>query len=84
TIRAQKTELTAQLTAVGHRIVHGSEKYTSSVVIDESDIQGIKDAASFAPLHNQDQLIGIEGALKSFPQLKVKNIAVFDTEFHQT
>ena len=78
TILAQKPELSAQLTAIGHRIVHGGEKYTSSVVIDESVIQGIKDAASFAPL------LGIEEALKSFPQLKDKNVAVFDTAFHQT
>ena len=80
TILAQKPELSAQLTAIGHRIVHGGEKYTSSVVIDESVIQGIKDAASFAPLHNPAHLIGIEEALKSFPQLKDKNVAVFDTE----
>ncbi|MDI4745893.1 hypothetical protein MJL33_29660, partial [Salmonella enterica subsp. enterica serovar Kentucky] len=42
---------------IGHRIVHGGEKYTSSVVIDESVIQGIKDSASFAPLHNPAHLI---------------------------
>lgn len=53
-------------------------------MIDESVIQGIKDAASFAPLHNPAHLIGIEEALKSFPQLKDKNVAVFDTAFHQT
>ena len=74
----------SEVNAVGHRIVHGGEKYTSSVVIDESVIQGIKDAASFAPLHNPAHLIGIEEALKSFPQLKDKNVAVFDTAFHQT
>ena len=74
----------AEVNAIGHRIVHGGEKYTSSVVIDESVIQGIKDAASFAPLHNPAHLIGIEEALKSFPQLKDKNVAVFDTAFHQT
>ena len=84
TILAQKPELSAQLTAIGHRIVHGGEKYTSSVVIDESVIQGIKDAASFAPLHNPAHLIGIAEALKSFPHLKDKNVAVFDTAFHQT
>lgn len=84
TILAQKPELSAQLTAIGHRIVHGGEKYTSSVVIDESVIQGIKDSASFAPLHNPAHLIGIAEALKSFPQLKDKNVAVFDTAFHQT
>lgn len=59
TILAQKPELSAQLTAIGHRIVHGGEKYTSSVVIDDSVIQGIKDSASFAPLHNPAHLIGI-------------------------
>ena len=84
TILAQKPELSAQLTAIGHRIVHGGEKYTSSVVIDDSVIQGIKDSASFAPLHNPAHLIGIAEALKSFPHLKDKNVAVFDTAFHQT
>ena len=84
TILAQKPELSAQLTAIGHRIVHGGEKYTSSVVIDESVIQGIKDAASFAPLHNPAHLIGIRAALKVFPDLAEKNVAVFDTAFHQT
>ena len=84
TILAQKPELSAQLTAIGHRIVHGGEKYTSSVVIDDSVIQGIKDSASFAPLHNPAHLIGIAEALKSFPNLKDKNVAVFDTAFHQT
>ena len=84
TILAQKPELSAQLTAIGHRIVHGGEKYTSSVRIDLYVIKGIKDAASFAPLHNPAHLIGIEEALKSFPQLKDKNVAVFDTAFHQT
>ncbi|CDL36839.1 Acetate kinase [Citrobacter freundii] len=72
TILAQKPELSAQLTAIGHRVVHGGEKYTGSVVIDDSVIQGIKDAASFAPLHNPAHLIGIAEALKSFPNLKDK------------
>ncbi|BDH45079.1 acetate kinase [Salmonella enterica subsp. enterica serovar Choleraesuis] len=84
TILAQKPELSAQLTAIGHRIVHGGEKYTSSVVIDDTVIQGIKDASSFAPLHNPAHLIGIAEALKSFPNLADKNVAVFDTAFHTT
>ena len=46
--------------------------------------RGIKDSASFAPLHNPAHLIGIAEALKSFPHLKEKNVAVFDTAFHQT
>ncbi|CAO96240.1 acetate kinase [Erwinia tasmaniensis] len=84
TILAQKPELSAQIAAIGHRIVHGGEKLTHSVVIDESVIQGIKDASSFAPLHNPAHLIGIDEALKNFPHLSDKNVAVFDTAFHQT
>ena len=84
TILAQKPELSAQIAAIGHRIVHGGEQLTKSVIIDESVIQGIKDASSFAPLHNPAHLIGIDEALKNFPHLSDKNVAVFDTAFHQT
>lgn len=84
TILAQKTELSASLTAIGHRIVHGGEKFTHSAVITDEVLQGIKDAIPFAPLHNPAHLIGIEEAFKSFPQLKAKNVAVFDTAFHTT
>ncbi|XPE36820.1 hypothetical protein ACNKHS_13965 [Shigella flexneri] len=59
TILAQKPDLSAQLTAIGHRIVHGGEETTSSVVIDDSVIQGVKRSASFAPLHNPAHLIGM-------------------------
>ncbi|XNM78863.1 hypothetical protein ACLK19_15235 [Escherichia coli] len=54
-------------------MVHGGEKYTSSVVIDESVIQGIKDAASFAPLHDPAHLIGIREA-RLFPALAGKTL----------
>ena len=84
TILAQKPELSASLTAIGHRIVHGGEKFTHSAVINDEVLQGIKDAIPFAPLHNPAHLIGIEEAFKSFPQLKEKNVAVFDTAFHTT
>lgn len=84
TILAQKPELSASLTAIGHRIVHGGEKFTHSAVINDEVLQGIKDAIPFAPLHNPAHLIGIEEAFKSFPQLKAKNVAVFDTAFHTT
>lgn len=84
TILAQKPELSAQIAAIGHRIVHGGEKLTESVVITEAVIQGIKDASPFAPLHNPAHLIGIEEAMKNFPHLSDKNVAVFDTAFHQT
>ncbi|ACZ77596.1 MULTISPECIES: acetate kinase [Dickeya] len=84
TILSQKPELSAQLVAIGHRIVHGGEKFTQSAVINDEVLQGIKDAVPFAPLHNPAHLIGIEEALKEFPHLKDKNVAVFDTAFHQT
>ncbi|MBN6710738.1 acetate kinase [Haemophilus haemoglobinophilus] len=77
-------DLKNSIAAIGHRIVHGGEKYTKSVVITDEVIQGIKDAAEFAPLHNPAHLIGIEEALKAFPHLKENNVAVFDTAFHQT
>ncbi|PWC15970.1 acetate kinase [Brenneria corticis] len=84
TILAQKPELSAQLVAIGHRIVHGGEKFTRSAVINDDVVQGIKDSIPFAPLHNPAHLIGIAEALKSFPKLSDKNVAVFDTAFHQT
>ncbi len=72
------------IVAIGHRIVHGGEKFTSSVIINDEVIQGIKDAIQFAPLHNPAHIIGIEEAFKMFPHLKDKNVAVFDTAFHTT
>ncbi|MFP4800168.1 acetate kinase [Pasteurella multocida] len=76
--------LKEDIVAIGHRIVHGGEKFTSSVVITDEVVQGIKDAVQFAPLHNPAHLIGIKEAFKMFPHLKDKNVAVFDTAFHQT
>lgn len=75
-------ELASQLQAIGHRVVHGGEKYTRSVVIDETVLQGIEECASLAPLHNPAHLIGIRAAMASFPELP--QVAVFDTAFHQT
>lgn len=84
TILAEKPELSAQIASIGHRIVHGGEKFTKSVVITDEVIKGIEAAIPFAPLHNPAHLIGIEEARKSFPHLITKNVAVFDTAFHQT
>ncbi|MFZ4831612.1 acetate kinase [Rouxiella sp. Mn2063] len=84
TILAEKPELSAQLVAIGHRIVHGGDKFTKSALINSDVLQGIKDSIPFAPLHNPAHLIGIAEALKSFPKLADKNVAVFDTAFHQT
>lgn len=84
TIFPKKPELLASIKAIGHRVVHGGEKYQQSVVIDDSVLEGIEDAATFAPLHNPANLIGIREAYAAFPHLKEKNVAVFDTAFHAT
>ena len=83
-ILSKKPELSAELVAIGHRIVHGGEKLTRSMLITDAVIEGIKESIPFAPLHNPAHLIGIDEALKSFPKLADKNVAVFDTAFHQT
>ncbi|NGN98775.1 acetate kinase [Grimontia kaedaensis] len=82
TILASKPELAENLGAIGHRVVHGGEQFTKSALICDSVLKGIEDAASFAPLHNPAHLVGIEAAKAAFPTLK--NVAVFDTAFHQT
>lgn len=82
TILASKPELKDNLGAIGHRIVHGGEQFSASELIDERVLQGIADAADFAPLHNPAHVVGIEAAMHNFPHLK--NVAVFDTAFHQT
>ncbi len=83
-IIAQQSELADQLVAIGHRIVHGGEKLVHSAIITNDIISQIDEAAAFAPLHNPAHLIGIKEAFKNFPHLKNKNVAVFDTAFHQT
>ena len=70
------------ITAVGHRVVHGGQKYVGSVVVDEDVIKAIDECADFAPLHNPANLIGIEACKHAMPN--VKHVAVFDTAFHQT
>ncbi|KOO08428.1 acetate kinase [Vibrio hepatarius] len=82
TILASKPELAEQLKAIGHRVVHGGEKFTKSVLIDDAVIKGIEDCATLAPLHNPAAIIGIKAAQKAFPGLPMS--AVFDTAFHQT
>ncbi|MGL4474091.1 MAG: acetate kinase [Shewanella sp.] len=82
TILAAHPTLAAQIQAVGHRIVHGGEKFTQSMIIDQDVLQGIEDCSSLAPLHNPAHLIGIRAAMASFPSLP--QVAVFDTAFHQT
>lgn len=71
-----------EIKAIGHRVVHGGELFSSSVVIDNAVQKGIKDCFDLAPLHNPANLMGYEAAKKVLPL--VKQVAVFDTSFHQT
>jgi acetate kinase len=71
-----------EIQAVGHRVVHGGEKFKSSVKIDPQVKAAIKDMCDLAPLHNPHNLAGIEAAERILPN--VPHIAVFDTAFHQT
>ena len=68
--------------AVGHRVVHGGEKFSAPAPIDASVIAAIEELIPLAPLHNPGNLAGIRGALAAFPGLP--QVAVFDTAFHQT
>ncbi len=68
--------------AVGHRVVHGGERFAESVRIDEEVIEAIREAFDLAPLHNPANLKGILAAMKLLPD--TPHVAVFDTAFHQT
>ena len=71
-----------QIDAVGHRVVHGGDKFCSSVVINQEVIDKIEECVDLAPLHNPANLKGIYAMQKILP--KVPQVAVFDTSFHQT
>ncbi len=71
-----------EIDAVGHRLVHGGEKFTSSVVINEEVIAGVEECNPLAPLHNPANLIGVRACQAIMPG--VPNVGVFDTAFHQT
>ena len=71
-----------EIDAIGHRIVHGGEKFKNSVLITDDVIEGIKENISLAPLHNPAGILGIEACKKVAPGKP--NVAVFDTAFHQT
>jgi acetate kinase len=70
------------VSAIGHRVVHGGNRFSSSVVITSSVIAEIEELSVFAPLHNPVNVAGIRVAMKMFPN--VPQVAVFDTAFHQT
>ena len=71
-----------EISAVGHRVVHGGEKYSTSVVINEEVMKNLEDLVSLAPLHNPANIIGIKACMALMPNTPM--VAVFDTAFHQT
>ncbi len=73
----------ADINAVGHRVVHGGERFTHSMVITEEVLRGIEDCIDLAPLHNPTNIKGILAAREVFG-VGLPQVAVFDTAFHQT
>ena len=71
-----------EISAVGHRVVHGGEKFKRSVLIDDEVLRAIKAVQDLAPLHNPHNITGIEAAKNLMPD--IPHVAVFDTAFHQT
>ncbi|MEP4076686.1 acetate/propionate family kinase [Haloferula sp.] len=70
------------VTAVGHRIVHGGQKFSAPVLVDAETLAAIRELAPLAPVHAVPNALGIEAAIRLFPE--VPQVAVFDTAFHQT
>jgi len=71
-----------EIDAVGHRVVHGGERFNKAVLINDEVIKAIEDVSDLAPLHNPGALIGIRACMELMPSLP--HAAVFDTAFHQT
>ena len=71
-----------ELQGIGHRVVHGGEKFSNPVLITDEVIQEIRQCSELAPLHNPAAILGIEACKKVAPNIKM--VAVFDTAFHQT
>lgn len=72
----------SEIDAVGHRVVHGAEKFSKSVLLTDEVIQQVKDCYDLAPLHNPANVTGIEAVEEILPG--IKQVGVFDTAFHQT
>ncbi len=72
----------SEISGVGHRVVHGGEKFSDSVVIDDEVLEAIESVSDLAPLHNPANLIGYKAFKEALPD--VVHVAVFDTAFHQT
>jgi len=71
-----------EINSVGHRVVHAGEKYSASVIVDDSVMAALEECIELAPLHNPPNIIGIKAIQELLPG--VENVAVFDTAFHQT
>ena len=72
----------SELAGIGHRVVHGGEKFSDSVLITDEVIKEIEECSNLAPLHNPAAVLGMEACKKVVPNIKM--VAVFDTAFHQT
>ena len=70
----------SEITAIGHRVVHGGEKFSKSVRVDSTVLAAIRENVPLAPLHNPANITGIEAMMRALPG--VDNVAVFDTAFH--
>jgi len=71
-----------EVTALGHRVVHGGERFATPELVTDEVLSGIRDLCSLAPLHNAPNADGIDAARSAFPS--IPNVAVFDTAFYQT
>ncbi len=71
-----------EIDGVGHRLVHGGDKYASSVLIDDEVIKTVEELSSLAPLHNPANILGVKAFQKALPNVPM--VGVFDTAFHQT
>ena len=72
----------SQIKAVGHRVVHGGDRFAKSVIIDDNALAAFRDLADLAPLHNPPNITGIEAAREVLPH--VPHCAIMDTAWHQT
>ncbi|WP_299430999.1 acetate kinase [uncultured Meiothermus sp.] len=78
----ERQGLPGQVTQIGHRVVHGGERFKQATCIDDEVLAQIEACGPLAPLHNPANLLGIRAAMEAFPGLP--QVAVFDTAFHQT
>jgi len=72
----------ADIGAIGHRVVHGAEKFSASVLVNESVLAALRENIPLAPLHNPANITGIEAMMSAMPG--IPNVGVFDTAFHAT